>query len=78
MFVMGSLLGNKEGMLVLWFLVSDGVKQIFSYLRTGHHHGMKTNLSFKDVLYAARTWSANLKLDGKAVHLSTNTTSKIS
>jgi hypothetical protein len=75
MFVIESLLSNKEEILILWFLVSDGVEQIPSYLRIGHHHGTKTNLSFKDVLYAARTWSANLKLDGKALHLLKITTS---
>ena len=58
-----------EAEIVPWFLSSDSLKQLFSWLRVGRYEGRRTNLDYLTVVQGAGKSNQNYAMDGEGLHL---------
>ena len=54
-----------EAEIVPWFLSSDSLEQLFSWLRVGRYEGRRTNLDYLTVVQGTGKSNQNYAMDGK-------------
>ena len=58
-----------EAEIVPWFLSSDSLEQLFSWLRVGRYEGRRTNLDYLTVVQGTGKSNQNYAMDGEGLHL---------
>ena len=58
-----------EAEIVSWFLSSDSLEQLFSWLRVGRYEGRRTNLDYLTVVQGAGKSNQNYAMDEEGLHL---------